>query len=73
MNFCDKFKIKNCIIINNWDYKKTKTKNKQNQTQEKKKKKKKLNNQPRKRKKRKKKKAVPADRYGPTNSVKNIE
>ena len=37
MNFCDKFKIKNCMIINNWDYKKTKTKNKQNQTKKKKK------------------------------------
>ena len=26
MNFCDKFKIKNCMIINNWDYKKNKNK-----------------------------------------------
>ena len=40
MNFCDKFKIKNCIIINNWDYKKNqkqKQKTKPNQPKKKKK------------------------------------
>ena len=39
MNFCDKFKIKNCMIINNWDYKKNKNKKQTKPNQKKKKKK----------------------------------
>ena len=38
MNFCDKFKIKNCMIINNWDYKKNKNKKQTKPNQKKKKK-----------------------------------
>ena len=37
MNFCDKFKIKNCMIINNWDYKKNKNKKQTKPNQKKKK------------------------------------